>query len=331
MGIFQRREKWGNFNGNINIYEDLKLSDIPRISNEENIHSLQFFQFKNPKNKTWDVLNTFYQKNPKIGLRIVWYDQMSFDFYHQLPALRNIDISSFLTSDYTPLLANKKITDLGIGETKSTAVDLSFIKEFQNLSTLWINGMKKGLDSVKELTNLERLTFRGVKMKNLEVIEDLDKLKQLRLLFGSYKNLESIAKLKSIKTLEISRTRQIPNYDFLQTMSNLHSLYLEGMSKMEALPDLSGLTNLRRVQIDNNRRLTDITNLNQLAKLEILIFNFPENFKAAHRKEIYKQASDVLLKSTTIKYTNLFLWLGDDIRNKLVEKGIKKWDYGMDI
>lgn len=331
MGIFNKKKKWGNFNGNINIYDDLKYSDIPKLILEKDIHTLQFFQFKNPKKKTWDVLNSFYKEYPNIGLRIIWHDQMNFDFYSRLPAVRNIDISSFHTSDYTPLLQNKQLIHLGIGETNSTAVDLGFISEFRDLTTLMIDGMKKGLENVSKLEKLERLTFRGVKMNNLDLINNLEKLKQLRLFFGSFKNLDAISNVKSIRTLELCRTRQIPNYDFLKSMENLNSLYLEGMSKMEKLPDLSGLKNLKRIQIENNSRLTDITSLNQLQNLEIFLLWFPENFKAEYRKKLIKQALEFLLKSKSVKYSNLFFWLEDDLKKQLEDKGIKKWDYGMNI
>jgi len=60
MGIFNKKKKWGNFNGNINIYEDLKSSDIPKLIQEKDIHSLQFFEFKTPNKKTWEVLNSFF-------------------------------------------------------------------------------------------------------------------------------------------------------------------------------------------------------------------------------------------------------------------------------
>lgn len=331
MGIFDTKEKWGNFNGNINIFQDLKHSDIPKLIAEENIHSVQFFQFTDPKKQTWEVLNEFYKNYPQIGLRVVSHDQIDFDFYSLLPSLRNFDISSFHTSDYTPLLQNKELTDLGIGETKSTAIDLSFIREFKELTTLYIDGMKKGLESASELSKLERLTFRGIKMNNLDLINSLENLKQLRLSFGSYKNLDAISNVKSIKTLEISRTRQISNFDFLKSMENLNSLYFEGMSKMEKLPDLRGLTNLKRIQIENNSKLTDITNINQLPNLEIFLLFFPENFKADYRKELFKQSIDFLLNSKSVKYTNLFFWIDDETKIKLENKGIKKWDYGMNI
>jgi uncharacterized protein YcfL len=331
MAVFETKMKWGNFSGNINIYRDLKKSDISKLAAEKNIHSVQFYQFINPKRKTWAVLNEFYREHPQIGLRVHWYDQINFDFYAQLTSLKNIDISSFNTSDYTPLLQNRKLTDLGIGKTKSSVVDLSFIGEFTKLTTLYIDGMKKGLESASELSKLERLTLRGVKMNNLSLIENLKNLKQLRLLFGSYKDLDSIATSKSLKTLELSRARQIPNYDFFEPMDNLNSLYLEGMSKMEKLPSLSGLKNLKRFQIDNNSRLIDITNINQLSRLEIFILTFPENFKSEYRKKVISQALDFLLNSNTIKYTNLYLFLNKNMKEKLRANGIQEWHYSLNL
>lgn len=190
--------------------------------------------------------------------------------------------------------------------------------------------MKKGLESVSELTELERLTFRGVKMDNLDFIANLN-LRELRLYFGSYKNLDSIGKINILKTLEISRTRQIPNYDFLKSLENLNSLCFEGMAQMDKLPDLSGLTNLKRIQIDNNSQLTDITNLRQLPNLEIFLLFLPENFKVAYKDELLRQAKELLLNSKTIKYTNLFFWFDDDLKQQLEKKGVKKWDYSLNI
>ncbi|WP_299315961.1 hypothetical protein [uncultured Aquimarina sp.] len=69
----------------------------------------------------------------------------------------------------------------------------------------------------------------------------------------------------------------------------------------------------------------------QLPNLEIFLLFFPENFKAAYRKELFKQAIDFLLSSKTVKYTNLFFWIDKETKIKLENKGIKKWDYGMNI
>jgi len=80
MGIFSKKEKWKNYSGNINIYSDLKKSDIPKIIAEDNIHSLQLYQFLNPKKQTWETLNEFYKQYPDIRLRVLWYDIQDLSF-----------------------------------------------------------------------------------------------------------------------------------------------------------------------------------------------------------------------------------------------------------
>ena len=59
---------------------------------------------------------------------------------------------------------------------------------------------------------------------------------------------------------------------------------------------------------------------NQLQNLEIFLLFFPENFKAAYQIELFKQAIEFLLKSSSVKYTNLFFWLEDDKKNNSKRK-----------
>ena len=174
---------------------------------------------------------------------------------------------------------------------------------------------------------LEVLTLRGVKMADLKFVENLQKLKELNLLFGSYKDLSSISKLKQLEVFEISRTRQIPNYDFLSELINLKSLCFEGMSKMEELPNLSALKNLNKIQIDNNSRLVDIRSIEQLESLAIFLLFFPENFKAAWRKELMTQAMDIIKTCQTIKSTNLWRLMDETDRRTLKQKNIEFWGY----
>lgn len=332
MRLFNKNNnKWGNFSGNINIYDNLKDSDIPKLISEPNIHSIQFYQFKTPNEKTWKILNNFYDKYPDIRLHIFWYDAVNFDFLKFLPALKRFAVTSFLTKDFTPIRNYLDLAGLSIGETKSTTVDLSFISVFKNLKYLYVDGMKKGLESVSQLDNLEVLTFRGVKLPDLEKIRYLKGIKELNLLFGSYKNLDAISTQKNLKELEISRTRQISNYVFLNSLIDLKTLIFEGMSQMESLPNLKGLNSLTKIQIDNNSRLTDITPVKDLKSLETFLLFFPENFKAVWRKELLKQALQIILDSKTIKSTNLWRLMDDTTRQKLNDKGIEFWGFNPEV
>lgn len=331
MGIFSEKEKWKNFSGNINIYSDLKKSDIPKIIAEKNIHSLQLYQFQNPKRQTWETLNEFFKKYPDIRLRVLWWDKQDLSFYKEIPNIRSFTISSFNTKDYTPLLSNLKLKHFGIEETKSTAVDLTFIKEFKDLESLYVDGMKKGLENIKYLKKLNKLTFRGVKMDNLDFLLNLNKLEKLSLLFGSYKNLDSISNLKQLKEIEFSRVRQIPDFNFLNSLENVEFIEFEGMSKMERIPELSNLTKLKRVLISNNLRLKDINSIGKIPNLKLLQLSFAENSKVSERKNLIDQSVKILLKSKSIEYTNIMHWTDEKTTLKLTEKGIKKWNWNIKI
>lgn len=324
-------KKWGNFSGNINIYKDLEKENISEIINEQNIHSLQFYQFKNPKNETWEVLNDFFEKYPNIGLRILWYDIQDLSFYNLIPNVRKFTIASYNTFDYSKLQTNTKLKHFGIEETKSVAVDISFIKHLKDLESLYVDGMKKGLSNISFLTNLKKLTLRGVKLKNLDFLIDLKNLEELNLLFGSYQNLDSLSNLKNLKSIEFSRVRQIPNFDFLNSMQNLEKIEFEGMAKMEEIPNLSQLTKLRKIHINNNLRLSKIENIKKIPNLKLLQISFAENSKANERKNIIEQCVKILMDSSTIEYTNIFHWTDEITAKKLNEKGIKNWKWDIEV
>lgn len=332
MGIFgSNKEKWTNHNGNINIHSDLNKSDISKIISEENIHSLQLYTFENPKKETWETLNEFYKQYPEIRLRVLWHETQDLSFYREIPNVRKFTIASYNTKDYSPLLSNTKLKHFGIEETKSTTVDLSFVKEFKDLESLYIDGMKKGLENIKYLKKLKILTFRGVKLDNLNFLVELDNLEELNLRFGSYKSLESISNLKQLKSIEFSRVRQILNFDFLKTLENLEKIEFEGMSKMEVIPDLSKLVKLKVVRVDNNLRLKDVTSIGEISNLKVFLLWFAENSKASERKSLIEQSVNLLLKSKTIEYTNIMHWTDEETTNRLTERGIKKWSWDIEI
>jgi hypothetical protein len=331
MGIFSNKDKWGNYSGNINIFSDLKKSDIPKIIAENNIHSLQLSQFENPKKQTWETLNEFYKQYPNIGLRILWHESQDLSFYKEIPNVRKFTIATYNIKDYSELLSNTNLKHFGIEETKSKAVDLSFIKEFKDLESLYVDGMKKGLDNIRYLKKLKTLTFRGVKMDNLNLLSELENLEELNLLFGSFKNLESLANLKKIKSIEFSRVRQIPNFDFLNSLENLEKIEFEGMSKMEEIPNLSNLKKLKRVHIHNNLRLNNIKSIGNIPNLKLLQLTFAENSKTAERKKLIEQSVAILMKSKSAEYTNIMHWTDEETTKKLTKKGIKVWNWEIEI
>jgi Leucine-rich repeat (LRR) protein len=327
LSVFKKEDKWENFSGNINIYKDLVESDIENLIHEQNIHSIQFYTFKNPSETTWETLNKFYGKYPAIGLTIFWYDTVDFAFLSKIPNCRNFGVNSYLTKDFKPIETLSQLTKLHLGETKSIAVDIDFIKTFKNLEVLNIDGMKKGVENIKYLTKLYSLNLRGVKLKNLNWINSLEKLKLLKLMFGSYQSLQSLAELKNLEYLGISRVRQIENYDFLKALSNLKFLHFEGLATMEAIPSFQGLENLKKLQIENLAKLKDIKEIAILKNLEELLFYFPENFKAADRELLSDKLFKVSIQLPNLKMTNLLNWTEHTNFKYLNERGVKVYEH----
>lgn len=290
-----------------------------------------FTNSKIPKKETWEVLNDFYGKHPNIGLNIRWEEPQNLSFYKLIPNIRKFNIASYNTSDFSELQTNTKLKNLGIEETKSTKVDVSFIKELKDLESLYIDGMKKGLENVKSLSKLKRLTFRGIKIENLDFLIDLRSLEELNLLFGSYKNLDSLINLYQLKSIQFSRVRQIPNFDFLNSLINLEKIEFEGMSEMVEIPNLSQLTKLKKIHINNNLRLTKIENISKVQNLKLLQISFAENSKVNERKNLIDQSVKILLNTNSIEYSNIFNWTDEITTKKLNEKGIKNWKWDTEI
>ncbi|MCD9583816.1 hypothetical protein [Tenacibaculum maritimum] len=320
-------KKWENHSGNINILKDVTTSDIPKIIAEENIHTIQFYKFQTPKKQTWKVLNEFYGEYPEVKLRVCWNECQNLSFYKEIPNLRRFNIASFHTKDYSSLLSNINLTHLGIEETKSKTVALSFIKAFKNLESLYIDGMKKGLENVQHLKKLKKITFRAIKMDDVSCLKTLENLEELNLFYGSYKNLAALSSLQQLKSISFSRVRQIPNFIFLNSLKNLEQIKFEGMSQMKEVPNLSNLKKLKSIHLRNNLRLSDIKNIEKIPALKLLQIFFPENIKASERRKLVAQSVKILRNSQTIRYTNIMHWTDEATSKEIFEKGIKKWDW----
>ncbi|MEL6562661.1 MAG: hypothetical protein AAFQ94_31115, partial [Bacteroidota bacterium] len=277
-----------------------------------------------PNEDTWRTLNELFRLHPEIGMRVLWYDENDFSSFSKIPNIRSITIASFLSKDFTPFGQNKNLKHFGIEETKSTATDISFIENFHQLESLYVDGMKKGIESIQNLRTLNKLTLRGIKKENLDFLAELSSLSELNLLFGSYKNLESLTKIQSLKSIEFSRVRQIPNFDFLNALTNLEILEFEGMSKLEGIPRLDKLKNLKRLHVHNNVRMRDLQEVSSIPNLKVFQISFAENSKASERKHLIEQAVEIVLNSSSIEYTNIMLWTDENITKQLEDKGVKQ-------
>jgi len=350
MNISANEERSGRYGLDINITK----KEIKILSKVKNLNSIQFVE-PVQNNEVWKNIETYIlSKRPDIELRVYGHysqecdlsflqyvpsttsfladcltDCKNMDKISLLPKLKQLIIGVFNISSFDFLNdISKKLTHLSIGETKSTSIDVSNIKEFQNLESFYNDGMKKGLENIKQLKQLKKITLRGVKLPDLKFLSELKKIEILRLLYGSYKNLDLLSQLKNLKELELSRVRQIPNYDFLNSLVNLEQIEFEGMSKLTAIPNLSKLENLKILKAENNLRLDNLDNIRNIPNLRAFKLIFSESSKVKEIQHLLSQLREILMESTSIKYVNRLDSFDDKTQEKLGKKGIDplKWD-----
>lgn len=319
--------KWKDFGGNINIYDDLVDEDIADILTTRDIHTIQFYQFKKPKPETFKVLNDkLFSKRPDIGLSIFWYDPLDWKFMDYIPNVKNLKIQSFLTKDFSALRQKSDLIQLLISETKSSAVDIGFISEFKDLKTLSVDGMKKGISKIESLNNIENLNLRGVKLKDLNFIKNFRRLRLIKLMFGHYDDLSILNQLPSLVYIGLSRVRGVEDYRFLIDQQTIEFLHFEGMSRIEILPSLTGTKSLKKIDIENMARLSDLKGLSDADSLEEFVLTFPENVNRQLARKVLTQAIDILVNLPQIKRTNILQWTDWIDTSKLKEKGLSKYD-----
>jgi hypothetical protein len=114
-------------------------------------------------------------------------------------------------------------------------------------------------------------------------------------------------------------------------LENLEKIEFEGMSKMEEIPNLSNLKKLKRVHIHNNLRLNNIKSIGNIPNLKLLQLTFAENSKTAERKNLIEQSVAILMECKSVEYSNIMHWTDEETTKKLTEKGIKVWNWEIEI
>lgn len=126
-------------------------------------------------------------------------------------------------------------------------------------------GVLGGLESVEVLRLGRRADL------DLAVIARLPRLWYLELSFGSLSSpVATLLEAPALRWLDISWIRSLSGLDGVGAMRQLEGLSLGQLSRLDALPDLSGATGLRTVVIEKCRGIRDLSALAAAPSLERL-------------------------------------------------------------
>lgn len=168
------------------------------------------------------------------------YDLLSFDFLDHLPTTLKL---------------------LGLGRTSSKSPSVSSVSRFNKLTYLYLDGQQKGIESVRYLSNLERIVLRSISTLNVDYLAGLERLWSVDVKLGGIKGFNALASLPNLNYLELWMVRGLSDLSFVSELRSLQKLFLQALVKVAALPDLSRSHHLRRIFLENMKGLSDLSSL----------------------------------------------------------------------
>lgn len=182
-------------------------------------------------------------------------DALNLEYLCKLPHLKGLHLELFDCRDYSFIkYLSPDLEELAIlAETVSGGIefDCRWLLQYEKLHSLFLGKKaKKHLESISGLPALKKLSLRGIKVSDFHFLKDLS-LESFALLYCGNNDLSGLGELETLRELELWRIMKLENLDFIRFLVNLETLKLQDLSHVKTLPDMSGLTKLADIQVDN--------------------------------------------------------------------------------
>ncbi len=129
--------------------------------------------------------------------------------------------------------------------------DCEWLSQYKKLHTLYLGKKaKKHLECIRQISGLKRLSLRGIKLEDFSFLKEMC-LESLSLLWCGNSDLSGLAELITLRELELWRIMKLDNLDFVSSLVNLEVLKLQDLKHIKVLPDMSRLTKMKEIIIDN--------------------------------------------------------------------------------
>ncbi len=283
---------------------------------------------------TWELLDfELFSKRPEIELRVYGYYSADWDlsFLPRLRNLRRLSVDSLIAAkghehlssiqdieslavgiyglenfDFLAGLPGDRLRKLSLMATKSRRPSLRHVARFHKLKTLYLEGQRKDIEVIAQLSGLEDLTLRSVSIDGLDFLKPLNYLRCLDIKLGGIRDLSALNGMEGIRYLQLWCVRGLCDLSVISSMCGLENLFLQALRNVYSLPDVSKLTALRSVHLEDMKGIKDISPLALAPALEELIHLQASGMHPSQYVE--------LLKSKTLK--RLLVLFGSLKKNK---------------
>lgn len=244
------------------------------------------------KAKKWALLNDrFFSRRPDVWLRVL-HHPYDLSFVAEMDNVRNFAADSLGTAEGVENVARmENLERLGIGiwelesldflnavteglkglilgQTKSRKPDLAVLSRFKDLETVYIEGHRKNIEVLSELTNLMDVTLRSITTPNISYLRPLERMWSLDIKLGGIKDLYAIEGMENIKYLELWMIKGLTDIGFISGLYGLQNLFLQALRRVKCLPDMVRLKKLKRICLWDMKGLEDVNSLEHAPALE---------------------------------------------------------------
>ena len=183
----------------------------------------------------------------------------------------HIGIDNELPKDFLSMENLFSLDSLVMGPSKNKNLDLSHLIKYKKLKELFLAGHTKHIDSIRNLTALEKLGLSLIgKAQPLSFINTLHSLKSLMIILGGRDNIDEVTN-SSVESMEIIRIRGLQKFD-ASKFPSLKRLRIEDQIQIHELSFSEDSPDLKSISIVNCKGLEKIDGLSKLKSLESLHF-----------------------------------------------------------
>lgn len=272
----------------VQIKYPVRLSDLPHLGPEcRRVQLAPRYgesSGQKPSERDFQAVAEYLTNRPQVVFRV--YGSDTVDNLEYLRFFKNhhrFEIDLFCLQDFDGLRhLSDGLESLFFGATKAT-LDLSFLRRFKGLKELHLEGHRKNIHVLSELTNLEYLSLRSATLKDLSLLLPLHKLLNLEIRLGGIRNLQPLWEIGRIRYLHLWKVLGLSDLSPVGKVVTLQNLFLQALPRVTRLPELTRCKLLRRIVlyqmkgVSNLEALSTLTGLRELAVLSMPQLN-PQSF-----------------------------------------------------
>ncbi len=197
----------------------------------------------------------------------------SIEFLKELPSLKALTVQDQTLEAIEPIHSLHNLVELGLSTYSDTPVDFSAFPKIEKCGFEWI----KGSDSLFDCVGLKSLGINNYKKKSSEPFSKLKQLEHLAILNSGIGELNGVFGLTNLSTLRLTRLRKIDSLGGIEALTNLEELEIQTCKGINSVLPSFSLNKLKKLFLLNIGNIDTLHGIENLTELEQLVFDESTN------------------------------------------------------